>query len=113
MASRTFSNSYITDITASTTFNEEVGTWTYVKCKDNIVYVNYQGEAIAHTADTILAVIPSGYRPKNTVTAPFNYASNDTHGMVSIATNGNIMVRTISSTTASGRICFNVSYPLG
>lgn len=100
------------DITSNISYNETVGTWTKVTVKAGVVYINFQGEAKARSANDILMTIPAGYHPKNVVACPFTYANQNVYGTVSINTNGQVVVRSINDSTTSGRLIFNLSYTL-
>lgn len=101
------------DFTAKVTFKENyVSGNTYFIKKGNMVFVAYQGEGKAHSANETLAVIPEGYRPKRNQTfAPF-VANKEAYGVLCIYANGNVNVGQISNTTGSYRIYANFSYYL-
>lgn len=101
------------DFTSKVTFKENyVSSNTYFIKKGNIVFVTYQGEGKAHSANETLAVIPEGYRPKRTQTfAPF-VANSNAYGVLCIYADGNFNVHQISNNTVSSRIYANFSYYL-
>ena len=72
----------------------------------------YMGAAVAHSASTTLCTLPTGARPTAQVMAPFVKMSGGVVGCISITTAGVVSVNQISSTTNTGRIYFNVSFPV-
>lgn len=72
-------------------------------------FVSYQGANKAHSANAVLCVLPTGYRPAVQSFAPFT-KNSVAYGVVSIMPNGNIYISQLSSTTATGRIYFNAAY---
>ena len=98
-----------TDITSLITWGESKGGGTRFYYKDGAIYLLYQGEAKAHSANDLLFTLPSGYRPSASETIfPF-IKNNSSYGNVKITgADGKCVVNTISSTTASGRIYFSV-----
>lgn len=72
----------------------------------------YMGAAVAHSANTTLCTLPTGARPTAQVMAPFVKMSGNVVGCISITTAGVVSINQISSTTSTGRIYFNVSFPV-
>lgn len=101
------------DFTSKVTFKENyVSSNTYFIKKGNMVFVEYQGEGKAHSANEILAVIPEGYRPKRNQTfAPF-VANANAYGTLCVLANGDFNVHFISNNTVNSRIYANFSYYL-
>ncbi len=101
------------DITSEITFNETITTNTVVIKKDKMIYINYQGEAKTHNANVVLMVVPDEYKPvQDQVFAPF-VVNAATYGVVALnKSTGNLLVSFIGSTTASGRIYFNLCYEI-
>lgn len=97
------------DFTSKITFNENVANNTKFIKMGKIVYVIFQGEGKTHSGGATLCTIPSGYRPANSVYAPFT-KNNNAYGSLNIGTNGVMTVNMISSTSASGRIYANFTY---
>lgn len=102
----------IVDITSQVTFNETItGTNTKIYIKNNVVFVNYQGETKTHASGDVLFTLPVGYRPKNLLYTPF-VVNGTTFGNFEIATNGQAKINQINDTTANGRIYATVSFPI-
>ena len=103
------------NITSSVTFNETItGTSTQIFVKDNVLYIFYQGESKAHSANDLLFTLPSAYRPSMIKYVTF-LASNGVNfitGDVYINTDGTCKVNQISNTSGAGRIYFTFAYPL-
>ena len=100
------------DITSQVTWNETVSdTNTKVYCKNNVVYLNYQGESKTHSSGDILFTLPSGYRPLHLLYTPF-VVNGATFGNFEIAANGQAKINQINSTSATGRIYSTVSFPV-
>lgn len=76
-----------------------------------MVFISYQGEGKTHAAGTLLFTIPAAYRPKSQVLCPF-VKNASAYGIIAITTDGKCSVNQISSTTASGRIYFQMNYPI-
>ena len=76
-----------------------------------ICHFFYQGAAKAHSANALLCTLPSGCRPSEQTFAPFVKNAN-AYGVVVIQTTGRVEVSAISSTSASGRIYVNASWPV-
>lgn len=100
------------EITSQVTWNEDVsGTNTRVFCKNNVVYLNYQGESKTHSGGDVLFTLPSGYRPLQLLYTPF-VVNGATFGNFEIARNGQAKINQINSTSATGRIYATVSFPI-
>ena len=101
------------DITSEITFNETITTNTVVIKKDKMIYINYQGEAKTHSANTVLLVVPDEYKPvQDQVFAPF-VANAATYGVIALnKSTGNLLISFIGSNSASGRIYFNMWYEI-
>lgn len=72
----------------------------------------YMGAGVAHSAGTQLAQLPVGARPSSQVYCPFVKMTGNAVGTISITTAGVVTVAQISSTSATGRIYFNCSFPI-
>lgn len=77
-----------------------------------ICSLSYQGQGVAHTANTLLFTLPDGSKPTSTVYAPFVKMTGNAVGVIEINTDGTVKVNQISSTSATGRIYFNCSFPV-
>lgn len=99
------------NFTSSVNFVGTIGGGTKFYKKNEVVYLNYQGATGTHSANDTLFTLPAEYRPIGGLNCPF--ILNDTaYGSVSInATTGVCSINFISSTTANGRIYFNLAYP--
>lgn len=97
------------DFTSQITFNESVTTNTKFYKKGNVVYVAFQGQGKTHSANTVIATIPEGYRPSYQVHVPF-VKNNTAYGTLQLLPAGTFQVGQISSTTANGRIYANFTY---
>lgn len=104
-----------TDITSLVTFNENVtGTSTEFFVKNNVLYIFYQGESKAHSANDLLFTLPSGYRPSKIKYTPF-LASNGVNfivGDVYINIDGTCKVNQISDNSGAGRVYLDITLPL-
>lgn len=72
----------------------------------------YRGANVAHSTSTVLCTLPDGARPTKDLHIGFVKNSGVAVGTVTIGTNGEVTVATISSSTATGRIYFNCTYPV-
>lgn len=99
------------DFTSSVTFSETVPSNTFMKKTGNLVTIMYQGESKAHSANANLFTLPSGYRPASPVFAPF-VKNGNAYGIIQISTAGACTVNQISSTSATGRIYFCITFPV-
>lgn len=92
--------------------NETVAHSYFIVC-GNMVFIFYQGAIKTHVKGDILFTVPKKYAPKlnNQIIAPF-VKNSDAYGNVSIEDDGICKVGQISSTTANGRIYFQMCYPL-
>lgn len=106
-----FAPKQIEEFTSKVSFNESVTGNTHFLKQGNMCYVYFQGEGKTHSNNQLIATIPSGYRPSKTIFAPF-VVNAGAYGELVINTNGNINVNIISSTSVSGRIYANFTYPL-
>ena len=99
------------DISNLITFENDEQAYGQFKKIGNMVMITYQGSAKTHTANKTLFTLPSGYRPSgsSSVFVPF-VKNNNAYGIIEINTSGVCKVNQISSTTASGRIYFVVTY---
>lgn len=105
-------NTTTEDITSQVTWNENVtGTNTKVYVKNNVVYLNYQGESTTHSSGDVLFTLPSGYRPLNLLYTPF-VVNGLTFGNFEIAKNGTAKINQINDNTATGRIYATVAFPI-
>ena len=105
-------NTNTEEITSQVTWNESIsGTNTRVYFKNNVVYLNYQGESKTHSGGDVLFTLPSGYRPLNLLYTPF-VVNGATFGNFEIAKNGQAKINQINDSTATGRIYATVSFPV-
>lgn len=110
-AENVFAPKELEEFTSQITFNESVAGNTHFYKQGNMCYVYLQGEGKTHSNNQLIATLPSGYRPSKTIFAPF-VVNAGAYGELVINTNGNINVNIISSTSVSGRIYANFTYPL-
>lgn len=101
----------LTEFTNQVTFKESVAGNTHFYKIGNMCHVFFQGEAKTHSNNQTIAVVPSDYAPSKSFFAPF-VVNAGAYGNLSIGSNGNITINIISSTSVSGRIYANFSYPL-
>lgn len=106
-----FAPKQLEEFTSKVTFNESVAGNTHFYKHGNMCYIYLQGEGKTHSNNQLIATLPTGYRPSKTVYAPF-VVNAGAYGELIINTNGNINVSIISSTSVSGRIYANFTYPL-
>ena len=101
------------DFKSSITFESDEEAYGYFRKIGNMISITYQGSVKTHDANKTLFTLPSGYRPTGTssVFVPFIKNAN-AYGIVEINTSGVCKVNQISSTSASGRIYFVVTYPI-
>lgn len=99
------------EITSQVTFGETQAnnTHIYVLPQMRLVLVYYQGEGKVHATGDVLFTVPSEYKPKNQVYAPYIKNAN-AYGTLSMAASGNCIVNNTSS-SASGRIYAAFVYP--
>lgn len=100
------------EITSQVTFAETkaANTHIYALPQIRLVLVYYQGEGKVHATSDVLFTMPSEYKPKATVNAP--YIKNATaYGTLTMSsTTGNCIVNNTSG-DASGRIYAAFVYP--
>ncbi len=72
----------------------------------------YQGQGVAHSANTVLFTLPAGARPVSSVIVPFVKMTGGAVGVIGIATDGTVKVNQITNTSSTGRIYFNCSFPV-
>lgn len=90
-------------------FNESIGAYTQFRKSGKIISITYQGENKAHTQGDILCTIPKEYAPSKILSAP-STGYGACYGSVLNSPDGVITIGQISSTTASTRIVFNMTY---
>ena len=74
--------------------------------------MNYQGATGTHAVNDILFTLPEGYRPLNSFSVPF-VLNNTAYGVVNVSGGTGVgKIDFISSTSADGRIYFNIAYPV-
>lgn len=94
------------------TFTEDIsGTNTRFYEKGEVLYIFYQGESKTHTTQETLFTLPSGYRPLNQLYTPF-VMNNFGYGTVEISTLGVAKITNIIGGENTGRVYFNVSFPV-
>ena len=72
-------------------------------------YVDYNGQAKAHTNGEVLFILPVGYRPLGSIFTPF--IQGNVNGRIWInGDNGEVQISGISSTTDLARVSFTISY---
>lgn len=99
------------NFTLSVNFVGTVGGGTKFYKKNDVVYLNYQGATGTHSTNDTLFTLPAEYRPIGNLNCPF-ILNNTAYGSISInVTTGVCSINFISSTTANGRIYFNLAYP--
>ena len=101
----------VVEITGRVTFAETQAnnTHIYVLPQMRLVLVYYQGEGKVHATGDVLFTVPSEYKPKNQIYAPYIKNAN-AYGTLSMATSGNCIVNNTSS-SVSGRIYAAFVYP--
>lgn len=101
-------SSVVEDFTSLVTFNETPANCYFVKV-GNMVFIQYQGENVAHALNDALFTVPEGYRPmlQAWTTATF-YA--DGYAAISINTTGVCGIGSISAASVSGRTYFQIAY---
>lgn len=72
----------------------------------------FMGNAVAHSQGDTICTLPAGARPKTQVNVPFVKMSGNVVGVIQITTAGAVTVGFISSTTSTGRIYLNCTYPV-
>lgn len=72
----------------------------------------YMGQAVAHAQNDVLFTLPEGARPTSNFYCPFVKFSGAVTGTIHITTAGVVSIGFISSTTSTGRIYFNCSFPV-
>ena len=75
-----------------------------------ICHLFYQGQSKAHSAGALLFTLPEECRPADQTLVPF-VKNASAYGVVSIAADGGVTVNAISSTSATGRIYLDASWP--
>lgn len=76
-----------------------------------ICSLSYQGQTTTHTTNTLLGTLPAEIRPPSDAFCPF-VKNGVAYGTIRIESTGGIYVGFISSTTASGRVYFNCTFPV-
>lgn len=76
----------------------------------NLITIVYQGEAKTHSSNAWLFTLPEAYRPKEQTFSPFTKNGIAYGEIVIDPSDGGCKVNQISSTSASGRIYFSLSY---
>ena len=89
----------------------EAGADFYCVVSAGICHLMYQGQSKTHSADALLFSLPVDCRPAVRTNVPFVKGSV-AYGFISISTGGEVTVKAISSTTQTGRIYFNCSFPV-
>lgn len=77
----------------------------------NQVIIMYQGQNKVHNGETLLFTLPEGYRPPTLIVVPFTKWSQ-AYGQIILYDNGQCKIGNISSTSATGRIAFNMTYTI-
>ena len=102
----------VVEITNQVTFAEAQAnnTHIYVLPQMRLVMVYYQGEGKVHATGDVLFTVPSEYKPKNQIYAPYIKNAN-AYGTLAVgAATGNCTVNNTSG-SVSGRIYAAFVYP--
>ena len=96
------------DFSNEVIFNETPGNY-HMKVVNGVAYVDYNGQVKTHTNGEVLFILPEGYRPIGSIFTPF--IQGNINGRVWInGDNGEVQISSISSTTATARVSFTISY---
>ena len=72
----------------------------------------FMGNGVAHSQGDLICTLPEGARPKAQVNVPFVKMTGNVVGVLTITSVGAVTVGFISSTTSTGRIYLNCTYPV-
>lgn len=102
----------VVEITSQVTFAEAYAnnTHIYVLPQMRLVLVYYQGEGKVHATSDVLFTVPSEYKPKNQVYAPYIKNANAYGTLAVSSTTGKCIVNNTSG-NVSGRIYASFVYP--
>ena len=109
-------NAGAADVANQVTFAEDItGTNTRFLKKDNVLYIFYQGENTSHAQGDVLFTLPDSLLPMGQIY--FLFAINNTcYGNCTLATTGTdkgkVKIAQISTGSTTGRVYFNVSFPV-
>jgi len=109
-------NAGAVDVTNQVTIAEDItGTNTRFIKKDNVLYIFYQGESKSHAQGDLLFTLPDSLLPMGQIY--FLFAINNTcYGNCTLATTGTdkgkVKIAQISTGSTTGRVYFNVSFPV-
>ena len=96
------------DFSNEVIFNETPAIY-HMKVVNGVAYVDYNGQAKAHTNGEVLFILPVGYRPLGSIFTPF--IQGNVNGRIWInGDNGEVQISGISNTTDSTRVSFTISY---
>ena len=101
----------IDDFASKVTFSETPANYS-MKAKNGVAYIEYNGATKAHTLDTVLFTIPSGYRPGGDIFTPSIQGIKYARVWIR-ASDGTVRISSVSSTTDTSRISFTISYLIG
>ena len=76
----------------------------------NMIYISYQGEAKTHKKGDLIFTVPTKYAPTSAQTFTPFVCNTLAYGCIYIDQNGRVSVDQISSTSASGRLYFELHY---
>lgn len=79
---------------------------------NGICNFGHMGASVEHNAGDVLCTLPEGCRPAQQLYLPFVKMSGGVVGTIRIRTTGVVEVASITSTTTSGRIYFNGTFPV-
>ena len=102
----------VVEITSQVTFAEAQAnnTHIYVLPQMRLVLVYYQGEGKVHAIGDVLFTVPSEYKPKKQIYAPYIKNANAYGTLTMSSSTGNCIVNN-TSVDASGRIYAAFVYP--
>lgn len=109
-------NDKAVDVTSSVTFSESIsGTNTRFIKKGGVLYIFYQGESKAHSSGDELFTLPDSLLPLGQIY--FLITINSTvYGNCTLATTGTnkgkVKLAQLSTGSTTGRVYFNVSFPI-
>ena len=109
-------NAGATDVTNLATFAEDItGTNTRFLKKDNVLYIFYQGESTSHSQGDVLFTLPDSLLPMGQIYFLMNI-NNTCFGNCVLATTGTekgkVKLSQVSTGSTTGRVYFNVSFPI-
>ena len=105
-----------TDVLSSISFTEDItGTNTRAHVKGGVLYIFYQGENKSHSSGDVLFTLPDSLLPLGQIYFLMNI-NNTVYGNCTLATTGTdkgkVKLAQLSSGSTTGRVYFNVSFPI-